>query len=284
MANGDNQFNWDSYKENVNNLAIDVAKAHRTMRPLFKLYGQGGLTTNIVRNRINREDLKNNLISIPTDKSQNLTPALLTCDIKIERERFGNMDSINRAVKEAAYHIAVAEDKVILLGGLLKGKEGSLAPVQVKHLEAQEGLLSKPPPKLKTEQSVADSIRHGFQTLIKNGRKGNFVAVVSEELYTQATKGRENATDTEYSEFNKVIIQEGGFHYSEALGERSGVMMSLSGESIMIAVPMDISVQLLKVEGDAFLQVVEQICLVIDVEGAVVPLTNTPVSNPSNND
>lgn len=272
MANGDNQFNWDSYKENVNNLAKEVAKDHRTMRPLFKLYDgiQGGWTRNIVRNKINTE---NHLISVSNDTSQNLTPAVLTCDIKIEQEQFGDMAALNRAVKEASYQLAKAEDAVILLGKLLDEK--LLGPVKVKHLKVQEGLVkNKMPTPLSSEQSVADSIRQGFQTLIRNGRKGNFVAVVSEELYTQATKGRENATDTEYSEFNKVIIQEGGFHYSEALDGRTGVMMSLSGESIMIAIPMDISVQLLKVEGDAFLQVVEQICLVIDIGNAVVPLEN----------
>ncbi|OAI10633.1 hypothetical protein A1507_21570 [Methylomonas koyamae] len=282
MAIGNNEFNWDAYQKQANDIAKEVAKEHRMMRPLFNLYAgnQGAWTRNIVRNKINT-DLKNKIISVSIDKDQNLTPAILTCDVKIEQEQFGDLAAYDRAVKEAAYQIAKAEDALLLLGNLLEAKNNLLGPVKVKHLKTQDGLLSKIPEPLKPGQSVADSIRQGFRKLIKNGRKGSFVAIVSEELYSQATADRENRSNTEYSEFNKVIIQEGGFHYSEALEGRTGVIMSLSGESISVAVPLDIKVEILKVEGDAYLQVVEKIRLVIDIEEAVVPLENTSPNPPA---
>jgi uncharacterized linocin/CFP29 family protein len=269
MANGSLEFNWDDYKESLNQLAHDVAKENHVMRPLLKLYGeQGKWARNIVRNKITSDD--NGPLTVSIDE-QNLTPVTLSREIKVEREQFGDVNVLNRLVRDAAVQIANAEDAIILLGDNAKDKLGA---VDAKHLNKQTGLLEALE-QLHKDQSVAESVRQGITELVHNRCVGNYAAVVSIELFSQAKKGRQNASDTEFAEISDFLTK--GFFYSPTLEGRAGVMMSLSSDSIMLAVPIDISVQLIKVEKDAFLEVIEQIRLIIDKPEAVVPLR--PINN-----
>ncbi|PTQ88342.1 encapsulating protein for peroxidase [Nitrosomonas nitrosa] len=270
MANDSLEFNWDAYKESLNQLAHDVAKENHVMRPLLKLYGeQGKWARNIVRNKITADD--NGPLTVSIDE-QNLTPVTLSREIKVEREQFGDVNVLNRLVRDAAVQIANAEDAIILLGNNVSGKLGA---VEAKHLNKQTGLLEALSSELPKNQSVAESVRQGITELVHNRCVGNYAAVVSIELFTQAKMGRQNASDTEFAEISDFLTK--GFSYSPTLEGRTGVMMSLTSDGIMLAVPVDISVQLIKVEKDAFLEVVEQIRLVIDKPEAIVPLR--PINN-----
>ena len=68
------------------------------------------------------------------------------------------------------------------------------------------------------------------------------------------------------------MLIEDGFRHSQVLAGRTGVIFSLNGDGVKIAVPVDTSVEFVEEKKDVFLQVVEQIRLVVDVPEAVVAL------------
>jgi len=91
------------------------------------------------------------------------------------------------------------------------------------------------------------------------------------DLYQEAMKPRQNPFDAPIYEIRPLLI-ENGFRQSQALPPRTGVIFSLNGDGLKIAVPVDTSVEFVEEKKDAFLQVVEQIRLVVDVPEAVVAL------------
>jgi Encapsulating protein for peroxidase len=111
----------------------------------------------------------------------------------------------------------------------------------------------------------------GIADLEKAGRIGRYAAVVSLDLYQEAMKPRTSAMDAPIYEIRPLLV-EGGFRHSQVLASRTGVIFSLTGDAIKIAVPVDTSVEFVDERGDVFLQTVEQIRLVVDVPEAVVAL------------
>ena len=272
MNNNASKFTWN--QESVNNLVHDAASEIRVVRPLLKLYGkQGAYTTNIVGHPIRgpQEDKdKGSPLSIPTN--QFLTPVILSCDITLQQEQFSDSDALNILAVEAAYRVATAEDAVILLG---KDAYRFIEKLGVKadadQLGTQTGLLPTKAQPLKTERSILDSIVGGIADLEKAGRIGRYAAVVSLELFQEAMKPRTNAMDAPIYEIRPLLIED-GFRHSQVLTGRTGVIFSLNGDSVKIAVPVDTSIEFVEEKKDVFLQVVEQIRLVVDVPEAVVAL------------
>jgi uncharacterized linocin/CFP29 family protein len=270
MNNNGSKFTWN--QESVSNLVHDAASETRVVRPLLKLYGkQGAYTTNIVGHPI-RGSQQDNGSSLSIPINQFLTPVILSCDITLQQEQFSDEDALNILAVEAAYRVAAAEDAVILLG---KDAYGFIKKLGVKadrdQLGTQTGLLPTKAPSLKNERSILDSIVAGIADLEKAGRIGRYAAVVSLELYQEAMKPRTNAMDAPIYEIRPLLI-EGGFRHSEVLTGRTGVIFSLNGDGVKIAVPVDTSVEFVEEKKDVFLQVVEQIRLVVDVPEAVAAL------------
>ena len=264
MNHNASKFTWN--QESVNKLVHDASQEVRVIRPLLKLYGkQGAYTANIVGHRVTAQSP----LSVSID--QNLTPAILSCDFMLQQEQFTDENALNTLAVEAAYRVAAAEDAVILLGAKASEFIDELS-VNAENLDKQTGLLSDPPVQLQDERTILESVIDGIKKLQGKGRLGRYAAIVSLDLYQAAMRPRQNAFDAQIYEIRPLLV-ENGFRNSQALPERTGVIFSLSGDTIKIAVPMDTSVESVEEKKDAFLQVVEQIRLVVDVPEAVVALT-----------
>jgi uncharacterized linocin/CFP29 family protein len=268
------KFTWD--QETLNNLVHDAASEIRVVRPLLKLYGkQGAYTTNIFGHQLKssqhgKEKEKGAPLSIPIN--QCLTPVILSCDLTLQQEQFSDADALNTLALEAAYRVVAAEDAVILLGG---EAQSFLERLSVKadreQLATQIRLLPPGAQPLGKDRSILDSIVGAVADLERSGRMGRYAAVVSLDLFQEAMKPRTSAVDAPIYEIRPLLI-EGGFRHSQVLAPRTGVVFSLNGDALKIAVPVDTSVEFVEEKKDVVLQVVEQIRLVIDVPEAVVEL------------
>lgn len=282
-----NSFMWhQDRQQTINRMVWEAAKDIRVIRPFLKLYGkQGEYTTNIIGHRVKAGKVGTPLSSdtvrtvgtpLSIDINQNLTPVKLSCDLQIHQEQFKDEDTLHTLAVEAAYRVAAAEEGVLVLG---KSAGDFLARLNVAHdenLEQQIGLFPDNPPPL-GHTTILDSIVHGIKDLQANGRFRNYVAIVSLDLYQEAMKPRQNPFDAQIYEIRPLLV-EGGFLYSQAAPEKTGVLLSLSGDSVKLAVPVDTSMEFVEEKKDVFLQVVEQIRLLIDVPEAVVPLKDVASS------
>jgi uncharacterized linocin/CFP29 family protein len=272
MNNNANKFTWD--QTSVNNLVHDAANEARHVRPLLKLYGkQGDYTTYISGHQIKSHPLAKGSSTLSIPINQSLTPVILSCDFTLQQEQFSDADALNTLAVEAAYRVAAAEDAVILLG---EDAHGFIERLGIKADREQLALQARllptgAKPLVGKERSILDSIVGGIADLEKTGRIGRYAAMVSLDLYQEAMKPRTNAMDAPIYEIRPLLI-EGGFRHSQALAPRTGVIFSLSGDAVKIAVPVDTSVEFVEEKKDVFLQVVEQIRLVLDVPEAVVAL------------
>ena len=268
MANGTSKFTWN--EESVNNLVHDAAIAARVVRPLLKLYGQqGAYTSHIAGHQIKRD--KGSPLSIPIN--QCLTPVILSCDFTLRQEQFSSAEALNALAVYAASLVAAAEDAVVLLGKHARPFIDNLGvKADSDQLQEQIGLLPIGAKSVK-ERSILDSIVGGIADLAKMGHIGRYAAVVSPDLYDEAIRRLPNAMDRPIDEIHPLLI-EGGFRSSQSLVDlkRTGVIFSLNGDGVKIAVPVDTSVEFVEEKKDVFLQVVEQIRLVVDVPEAVVAL------------
>jgi uncharacterized linocin/CFP29 family protein len=143
--------------------------------------------------------------------------------------------------------------------------------VNAENLDQQMGLFpdSEHPPTV--EKTILESIIQGIKELQANGRFGKYAAIVSLDLYQQAFKPRQNAFDAQIYEIRPLLV-EGGFIYSQAAPEKTGVIFSLAGDSVKVAVPVDACVEFVEEKKDVTLRVVEQFRLLVDVPQAVVAL------------
>ena len=160
MNNTASKFNWN--QDSANNLVHDAAIEVRVVRPLLKLYGQqSAYTTNIVGHPIrNGQQDKGSPLNIPIN--QFLTPLILSCDIRLQQEQFGDADALNTLAVEAAYRVSAAEDAVILLGkdaSCFLDKLGGKA--NREQLAAQVGLLPPRTPSLKND--VTSFLKHLYR-------------------------------------------------------------------------------------------------------------------------
>jgi uncharacterized linocin/CFP29 family protein len=264
-----NSFMWtQDRQQSINKMVWEAAKDVRVIRPFLKLYGkQGEYATNIVGHQVTSGKAGTPLnIAI----NQNLTPVKLSCDIQVHQEQFKEEDMLHTLAVEAAYRVAAAEEAVLVLG---KSAGDFLARLNVtpdENLEQQTGLFPANPPALHNT-TLLDSIVQGIKDLQAKGRFRNYVAIVSLDLYQEAMKPRQNPFDAQIYEIRPLLMEE-GFLYSQAAPEKTGVLLSLSGDSVKLAVPVDTCMEFVEEKKDAFLQVVEQIRLLIDVPDAVVPL------------
>ena len=270
MDTNASKFIWN--QESVNSLVHDSANEARIVRPLLKLYGkQGAYTANVFGHQISDSSrAAGSPLTVPIH--QCLTPVVLACDFTLHQEQFSDEDALNALAVEAAYRVAASEDAVILLGANAEPFIKSLSvTADEEQLAAQAGLLPKGAKPLGDGRSVLDSIVQGIADLERNGRIGRYAAVVSLDLYQEAMKPRTTSMDAPIYEI-RPLLTDGGFRHSQALPKRTGVIISLNGDGVKIAVPVDTSVEFVEEKKGVLLQVVEQIRLVINVPKAVVAL------------
>ena len=277
-TNGNNNFSWNLERwKDINQLVYEAAKAPETrkIRPHLKLYGkQGGEYIQMVTGhqiRIASADARGRSAgsALSIDSGQRLTPTKISCDFLLHQEQFHEDDAAaNVLATEAAYRVAAAEEAIILLGRSAGDFLKNLN-VDADHLEEQTGLFAKDQKDIGA--TVLESVLQGIRDLQANGRFGNYVAIVSLDLYKEAMKPRQNPFDAQIYEIRPLLV-ENGFLYSQAAPGRTGVIFSTSGDSLKISLPVDLKVEFVEERKDVTLQVVEQMRLLIDVPEAVVPL------------
>ena len=94
--------------------------------------------------------------------------------------------------------------------------------------------------------------------------------LVAPDLYAEAFRPRQNTLDAPIYEIRALVDC---FLYSPAAPEKTGVMCSLGGHTLNIAVPVDVMVELTDEEkGVALLRTVEQFALRINDGTAIEAL------------
>jgi uncharacterized linocin/CFP29 family protein len=188
--------------------------------------------------------------------------------------------------------VAQAEDAVILRGADAKTFLDTLnVQADEEQLSRQPRLLPETAQDVNWQQSrqssntplqnyITESILHGIRKLQKNGRYSKYAAIVGLELYEESMRPRGGrAFSAEIYEI-RVLLGENHFLHCPALEPRQGVIFSLVGDGIKIAVPVDARVELVEEKKDVTLQVVEQIRLLVDVPAAMVALQSPPSRTP----
>ena len=169
----------------------------------------------------------------------------------------------------AAYQLALAEDQIVLLGA-----EANLAVnVRQRNLGQQTGLFAQGAarPELPGNTTILDGILAAIAELRGRNHHGEYGAIVSPDLYRVAFNTQGPRHEAFIHEI-RPLLREGAFQYSSAATGRSGVVFSLGGHTLDMAVPVDASVELVNEERGALLRVVEQFRLRINDPTAVVAL------------
>lgn len=113
----------------------------------------------------------------------------------------------------------------------------------------------------------------GIERLQKSNHHGEYCVIVAPDLYQKAFAPRNNTLDAPIYEI-RPLLREGGFLYSHAVPKGSGIIFSLGGNTIDMAVPVDITVEpSVEEKGTATLRVVEQFRLRVNDRSSAVALS-----------
>lgn len=200
---------------------------------------------------------------------QSLVPATIWVNFQLSREQFNDENVATALATKAAYRLALAEDHVLLHGAAAASSLDKL-DVSYEYLNLQSSLFRrglKP-----VGKPVLESIIDGIRQLREKNHHGEYCAIVSPDLYQEAFAPRHNTLDAPIYEI-RPLLKKSGFIYSPAAPPRTGVVFSLGGRTIDLAVPVDASTELDQEEkGIAIFRVVEQIRLRVNDDTAVVSL------------
>lgn len=267
MANGSNKFNWAPERwRRINTLVHDEAARSRIVRRALTLFGDSdGYADSIVGHEVSAEP------PFSIRAGQSLVPVELAVDFQLVPEQFTQELTATALATRAANLVGMGEDAVLLLGSEAKGLLEQLH-VTERNLDLQKGLFG-PSPVPVVATSILESILEGIKVLRTDNHHGEYCAIVSPDLYQEAFKPRTNTLDAPIYEI-RPLLKEGGFLYSPAAPPRTGVIFSVGGRLIDIAVPVDAVVELTDEEqGKAFLRVVEQFRLRVNDPTAAVALS-----------
>jgi hypothetical protein len=205
--------------------------------------------------------------------SVRLAPIKISCEFVIAQQQFDDELLASRLALRPASFLAYAEDTILLHGSRAAP---DLAAMNVKDendtLAQQEGLLVNPPVALPAATLVTDSIRAALERLQRNQQHGPYCVVLSPDLHRDALTPFGTSTTPKIAPLLPQFRDQ-GFRFSEALPDRTGVVFSLGGSALDLAILWDAHVECRKVEGDATFVVVEQFRLRINDPRAVEPLT-----------
>src|SRR5262245_4985700 len=251
MAQGNNHFSWsDASWTMINQLIHDEGAHLRKARRdegsklpaadsgrIFALFGpqEGnfldhvrGYTVTEVPNRTNGRK------QLSISAGQNLVPAKIWVNFELSPEQYNDENTAAALATKAAYKLALAEDFVILLGD---AAETILDKLNVTHqyLSAQPALFRD---RRVVKKPILESIVEGIERLREKNHHVEYCAIVSPDLYREAFAPRQSTIDAPIYEI-RPLLKENGFTYSPALPDNSGVVFSLGGRTIDMAVPVD---------------------------------------------
>jgi uncharacterized linocin/CFP29 family protein len=267
MANGNNSLNWDSDRwQRLNAVVHDEAAKIRVGRRLVPLFGNSsGYMDNIIGHAVNVIAGPRPVLSIPN--GQTLVPVEVSVDFRLTPEQFADEQVATALAIRAAYLVALAEDAVVLHGA--QANVGQFSASE-RNLLQQTGLFQANQPQV--GQPILQSILAGIAALRQNNHHGPYCVIVAPDLYQEAFTPLQRVIDAPIYEI-RPLLQEDGFQYSPAAPQRTGVVFSLGGHTLDMAVPVDAMAELDDEErGAARLRVVEQFRLRVNDPTAVVPL------------
>jgi uncharacterized linocin/CFP29 family protein len=269
MPNGkNNHFNWSwspDRWQRLNTLIHDEAARIRVARRVLTLFGNSdGYVDNVVGHQVSEEP------PLSIQAGQSLVPVEISVDFKLFPEQFNDEQAAMALATRAAYLVALAEDAVVLNGN--RAREFlDRHHVSRRNLDQQTGLFGENQGTVGPR--ILDSVLEGITELRTRNHHGEYCVIVSPDLYQEAFKPRTNTLDAPIYEI-RPLLKEGGFLYSPAAPERTGVIFSLGGHTIDIAVPIDAMGELTDEErGVALLRVVEQFRLRVNDPSAAVALS-----------
>jgi uncharacterized linocin/CFP29 family protein len=278
VTNGRNNLNWapDQWHR-LNRVVHDEAAAIRVARQLLPLFGESSGFVGSIAGHELRQTKGNEPLSLPSN--QNLVPAEISVEFTLAPEQFTDEHVATALAGRAAYLTAIAEDLVVLRGKDASAALDSLGPVSVlNNCGEQVGLFQAADPAplpLPEEQDILGSILAAITKLRQQNHHGPYCAVVSPDLWQRAFKNRQSTMDAPIHEI-RPLFREGGFRYSPAAPYGTGIVFSLGGQTLDLAVPVDATVELVKEERSAFLRVVEQVRLRVNQPTAITPLESQP--------
>ena len=204
---------------------------------------------------------------------QSLVPAKIWVSFQLSPEQSKDENIAMALATKAAYLVALAEDYVLLHGADAADFLDKLNVSYEDTLRLQTGLFSQAHKQV--DKPVLDSIIDGIRQLRDRNHHGEYCAIVSPDLYQEAFAPRQNTLDAPIYEI-RPLLKKSGFMYSPAAPPKTGVVLSLGGRTIDLAVPVDARAEEEeKGRGVTILRVVEQLRLRVNDETAVVSLGET---------
>src|SRR6266536_4308402 len=265
MKNGNNRFNWSPDRwQRINTIVHDEAAKIRVARRVLPLFGNSGdYVDSVVGHQVD--------IGPPLriQAGQTLVPMEASIEFQLSPEQFNDEQVASALAIRGAYVLALAEDAVLLRGASASTFLADLHVLE-RNLGKQAGLLDGNPPAV--ENPILESILGAIKTLRTRNHHGEYCVIVAPDLYQKAFAPRQHTMDAPIYEI-RPLLKEGGFLYSQAVPENTGVIFSLGGQSVDLTVPVDAMVELTDEEkGIALLRVVEQFRLRLNDPTAAVAL------------
>jgi len=198
--------------------------------------------------------------------NQRLQPLEMSWRFLLHRSQSGDTRTLKALITRAGADLAQAEDTVILLGAhagplLTDRYHITFDPGE---LQRQEGLF--PAGAGDIAGALLDSIIDGIEGLQADGQYGEYYAIVSPALYSEAYRNRRTRLDAPIYQIQPLLAPH-GFLSSDVLTSRTGVIFSLSRGTISLAVPVDTYVDCSLPEdgeGRPRFRLAEQLRLIID--------------------
>jgi uncharacterized linocin/CFP29 family protein len=288
MPNGRNTFGWnDEIRKRINTVIHDEAVRARIVRRVLPLFGNWtGFVDRVPGHQLNTPAAG----PLSLRGNQSLVPVEVSVDFRLAPEEFSDEQAAIALATRAAHDLALAEDRIVLLGADAAPLGGNVGE---RNLNEQTGLFrsammaaahlagvaapatAAPVPELPANTTILDGILIAITRLRERNHHGGYAAIVSPDLHLEAfqtPRGRNAARGRNEAFIHEIrpLLREGAFQYSSAATGRMGVVFSLGGHTLDMAVPVDASVELVNEERGALLRVVEQFRLRINDPTAVV--------------
>jgi uncharacterized linocin/CFP29 family protein len=287
MNGNNNQFDWTEARwTSINNSIHAEAAALRKSRRdegfhltdsgrLFMLNGpqDGNYVDSVTGYEV---DSKNPKKPLWMRSGQNLVPIKIWADFQLSKQQYDDGPVAEVLASKASYRLALGEDNIILFGAAAKAKLDALGVHYDEYLNDQPKLFT---PGKSVKEPILNAIIEGIEQLRDNNHHGEYCAIVAPDLYREAFAPRKEAMDAPIYEI-RPLLKKHGFTYSPALESKTGVIFSLGGHTLDMAVPVDARAELVDEKDVAVLQVVEQIRLRVNDKTAVVTLGAAPEPAP----